>query len=135
MDRLDLYLAKNPKEEPPDDFPAMVRLHFRRRQRKFRMIRAGLSFLLVFLGIIFVIPGIANLNGQILLPSSGLTILENLSRELLSYEDLVSQTWQGMIGISYTMQSSIGLSSSLGLIAIGLGSLIGIVSFYPRLQV
>ena len=135
MDRLDLYLAKNPKEEPPDDFPAMVRLHFRQRQRKFRMIRAGLSFLLVFLGIIFVIPGIANLNGQILLPSSGLTILENLSRELLSYEDLVSQTWQGMIGISYTMQSSIGLSSSLGLIAIGLGSLIGIVSFYPRLQV
>ena len=135
MDKLDLYLAKNPIEEPPDDFPAMVRLHFRCRQRKFRMIRAGLSFSLVCLGIIFVIPGIANLNGHILLPSSGLPILEYLSKELLNLEGLLGQSWQGMNGLSYTMQNSLGLTSSLGLIAIGLGSLIGIESFFPRLKV
>lgn len=134
MDRLDCYLAKNPKDEPPDDFPAMVRMHFRRRQRKFRMIRAGVSFSLVCLGIFFVIPGIANLNGHILLPSSGLPILENLSKELLNLEGLLGQSWQGMNGLSYTMQSSLGITSSLGLVAIGLGSLIGIGSFFPRLQ-
>jgi len=134
MDRMDLFLAKNPIEKPPDDFPAMVRLHFRRRQRKFRMIRAGLSFSLVCLGIIFVIPGIANLSGHILLPSSGLPILENLGQKLLTLEGLLGQSWQGMSGLSYTMQRSLGLSSALGLIAIGLGSLIGIESFFPRLQ-
>jgi len=135
MDRLDLYLAKNPIEEPPGDFSDMVRLHFRRKQRKFRMIRASLSFSLVCLGLIFVIPGIANLNNHIFLPSSGLTILENLSQEFLAFEDLINQSWQGMNGFAYTLQSSLGLTSSLGLIAIGLGSLIGIVSFFPRLKV
>jgi hypothetical protein len=134
MDRLDLYLAKNPIEEPPDDFPGIVRLHFRRRQRKFRMIRAGLSLSLVCLGIIFIIPGISNLTSHILIPTSGLPILENISKEFLPLEDLLNQSWQGMNGLSYTMQSSLGLTSSLGLIAIGLGSLIGLNSFFPRLK-
>jgi hypothetical protein len=134
MDRLDLYLGKNPIEGPPDDFPGIVRLHFRRRQRKFRMIRAGLSLSLVCLGIIFIIPGISNLTSHILIPSSGLPILENISKEFLPLEDLLSQSWQGINGFSYTMQSSLGLTSSLGLIAIGLGSLIGLNSFFPRLK-
>lgn len=125
MDDLDQLLAGLKTPEPPH-LAEKNRLAFRRRRRRFLTLHAAASLTLISAGLWLLLPA-----SGLLEPSrTGLELLQNLVRAASSSVRM-DAALIGMADIQTSLSASLGTWNWLGLVALGVGVMLGMNAVLP----
>jgi len=125
MDDLERMLAGLKAPEPPD-LPQKTISAFRRRRRKFMIIHASASMALISSGAWLLLPA----TGMITPAQSGLPLLQNLVG-IAAAGFRVELAISGIAAIQSVLSTSLGAWNWLGLVALGVGVMLGMNAVLP----
>jgi hypothetical protein len=134
MDNLDQILSKNPKSDLPDGFSDRIRLNFRRKYhfRQRMLILAAVLFIIA--GFIVVFPEVTKANEQLTVQTGILSSMPTMGLSSELTQNSAAGIWQGITDTQDTIIAAFSLPAWLGLFSVGIGSIIGIGGFFPRLR-
>jgi hypothetical protein len=134
MDKFDRMLSKNPDHELPDGFSERIRLNFRRKVHfRQRMLVLSAVFL-IFAGFCVIFPEVAKANLQLNVQPGDVSSMSAMNLSLELSQNSAGGIWQGILDAQDTIITAFSLPAWLGLFSVGIGSIIGIGGFFPRLR-
>jgi hypothetical protein len=126
MDDLDQMLAALKQESPPPGLPQRTRIEFRRRRRKQVTLHTVFSLAMIAAGLWLLLPAA----GVLHLPDDGLSMLQNMFRVYTSGA-VIDAALTGATSMQTTLSASLGPANWLGLVALGVGLMLGMSAMLP----
>ena len=126
MNDLDQMLAALKQESPPPGLSQRTRTEFRRRRRKQIILHSVFSLAMITAGLWLLMPAA----GVIRLPNDGLSLLQNMFN-IYTSGAVVDAAFTGATTMQTTISASLGPANWLGLVALGVGLMLGLSSMLP----
>lgn len=132
MDDLDRLLKSMPSDHLPSGLVHRTRANFRQRRQRQQRITNGASLALIALGGWLSAPGLLNLGSQIQVGGSAAGILDALLSGLFDAGAALATYSNGSNSLQAALNSSLGLTAWIGIIALAAGALVGISGMLRR---
>jgi len=126
MDNLDQMLAALKQESPPPGLSQRTRTEFRRRRRKQVVLHTVFSLAMIAAGLWLLLPAA----GVIQLPEDGLSMLQSMFH-VYSSGAVVDAALTSATAMQTTLSASLGPANWLGLVALGVGLMVGMSAMLP----
>ena len=134
MDKLDQIQSKNPESDLPDGFSDRIRLNFRRKYHFRQRMLVLTAVFFIIAGFCMVFHEVAKANVQLNVQPGDISSMPAMNLPLELSQNSAGGIWQGIIDAQDTIITAFSLPAWLGLFSVGIGSIIGIGGFFPRLR-
>jgi hypothetical protein len=132
MDDLDRLLKSMPSDHLPFGLVHRTRANFRQRRLRQQRITITLSLTLIALGSWLSAPGLLNLGSQIQVGGNAVNILNAILSGLFDAGTALATYSSGSNSLQASLNSSLGLTAWIGIMALAAGALVGISGMLRR---
>ncbi len=132
MDDLDRLLKSLPQTDLPGGLAGRARANFKRRRQRQQRLHVVASLTLLALGFWLGGPGLLTLSAQLQSGASGLGFLNVLYASLFDAGTALAVYTHGSSSVQAALNSSLGLTAWVGILALAGGALLGISGMVSR---
>lgn len=132
MDDLDRLLKSMPSDRMPSGLANRARANFRQRRQRQQRFSITASLVLIALGGWLSAPGLLNLGSRLQVGGSGPNVLDTMLSGLFDAGAALATYSSGSSSLQAALNSSLGLTAWIGIIALAAGALVGISGMLRR---